>query len=71
MRPCTCGASRRPWWRRRSAPSGSTSCLVAAIVEARPDEADDIAREHARIDLELLEAARERAEAAAASESRA
>lgn len=37
--------------------------LVAAIVEGRPGDADDIAREHARIDLELLEAARQRAEA--------
>jgi DNA-binding FadR family transcriptional regulator len=50
---------------------GEHDRLVAAIVEGRPAEADDIAREHARIDLELLEAARERAEAAAESESTA
>ncbi len=49
---------------------GEHDLLVAAIVDGRADEADDVAREHARIDLELLEAARERAEAAAASESR-
>ena len=36
--------------------------LVAAIVERRPDDADVIARDHARIDLELLEAALHRAE---------
>jgi GntR family transcriptional regulator, transcriptional repressor for pyruvate dehydrogenase complex len=47
---------------------GEHDRLVAAIVEGRSGEADDVAREHARIDLELLEAARERAEAAAASE---
>jgi GntR family transcriptional repressor for pyruvate dehydrogenase complex len=50
---------------------GEHDRLVATIVEGRPDEADDVAREHARIDLELLEAARERAEATPASESRA
>lgn len=49
---------------------GEHDLLVAAIVEGRPDDADGVAREHARIDLELLEAARERAEAAAASETR-
>jgi len=44
--------------------------LVDAIAAGRADAADDIAREHARIDLELLEIARERAErAAAASET--
>ncbi|GAA2748641.1 FadR/GntR family transcriptional regulator [Amnibacterium kyonggiense] len=41
--------------------------LVAAIVEGRADDADEIAREHARIDLELLEVARQRAERAAAA----
>lgn len=40
--------------------------LVAAIVDGLPDDADGIAREHARIDLELLEVARQRAERAAA-----
>jgi DNA-binding FadR family transcriptional regulator len=49
---------------------GEHDRLVAAIVGGRPDEADAVAREHARIDLELLEAARDRAETAA-SESRA
>lgn len=39
--------------------------LVAAIIGRRPEEADDVAREHARIDLELLEAARSRAERSA------
>jgi GntR family transcriptional repressor for pyruvate dehydrogenase complex len=49
---------------------GEHDLLVAAIVDGRADDADDVAREHARIDLELLEAARERAEAAAGAESR-
>jgi DNA-binding FadR family transcriptional regulator len=40
--------------------------LVDAITGGRADAADDIAREHARIDLELLEIARDRAERAAA-----
>jgi GntR family transcriptional repressor for pyruvate dehydrogenase complex len=44
--------------------------LIAAIAEGRPGDADDIAREHARIDLELLEVARRRAEQAAAAETR-
>lgn len=41
---------------------GEHERLVRAILERRAEDADDIAREHARIDLELLEAARERAE---------
>ena len=41
--------------------------LVAAIVDGRADDAESIAREHARIDLDLLEVARQRAEQAAAS----
>jgi DNA-binding FadR family transcriptional regulator len=36
--------------------------LVAAIRDGRADDADAIAREHGRIDLDLLEAARRRAE---------
>ncbi|WP_375387769.1 FadR/GntR family transcriptional regulator [uncultured Amnibacterium sp.] len=43
--------------------------LVDAIVDGRADDADAIAREHARIDLELLEVARNRAEQAAAAVS--
>ena len=39
--------------------------LVDAIVEGDPDSADETARDHARIDLELLEIARQRAERAA------
>jgi GntR family transcriptional regulator, transcriptional repressor for pyruvate dehydrogenase complex len=39
--------------------------LVAAVVDGRADDADAIARDHARIDLELLEVARHRAERAA------
>lgn len=39
--------------------------LVDAIVDGRDDDADAVAREHARIDLELLEVARHRAELAA------
>jgi GntR family transcriptional repressor for pyruvate dehydrogenase complex len=41
--------------------------LVDAIAEGRADAADEVARQHARIDLELLEIARERAERAAAA----
>lgn len=41
---------------------GEHECLVAAIVGRRAEEADDIAREHARLDLQLLQAARTRAE---------
>lgn len=44
---------------------GEHERLVAAIAEGRADVADDVAREHARIDLELLEIARRRAERAA------
>jgi GntR family transcriptional regulator, transcriptional repressor for pyruvate dehydrogenase complex len=44
---------------------GEHERLVDAIAAGRPEDADDIAREHARIDLELLEAARRRAERAA------
>jgi DNA-binding FadR family transcriptional regulator len=39
--------------------------LVDAIVTGNADAADEIARDHARIDLELLEIARQRAERAA------
>jgi DNA-binding FadR family transcriptional regulator len=45
---------------------GEHVLLVDAIAEGRADDADDVAREHARIDLELLEIARQRAERAAA-----
>ncbi|MGT2424846.1 FadR/GntR family transcriptional regulator [Amnibacterium kyonggiense] len=41
--------------------------LVEAIAAGRPEDADEIAREHARIDLELLEAARQRAQRAAST----
>lgn len=41
---------------------GEHERLVAAIVGGRAAEADDIAREHARIDLQLLQLARSRAE---------
>ena len=41
--------------------------LVDAIVDGKADDADEIAREHARIDLELLEIARQRAERVAAT----
>lgn len=41
--------------------------LVDAIVAGDADTADEVAREHARIDLELLEIARQRAERAAAA----
>lgn len=41
--------------------AGDHEALVAAIAAQRADEADRIAREHGRIDLELLEAARRRA----------
>ncbi|MGN6446926.1 FadR/GntR family transcriptional regulator [Amnibacterium sp.] len=44
---------------------GEHVLLVDAIAAGRPDAADEIAREHARIDLELLEIARQRAERAA------
>ncbi|MFD1721708.1 FadR/GntR family transcriptional regulator [Amnibacterium endophyticum] len=42
--------------------NGEHEQLVAAIVEHRSEDADAIAREHARLDLELLQAAKERAE---------
>ncbi len=42
--------------------SAEHEALVAAITAQRPDEAEAIAREHGRIDRELLEAARRRAE---------
>lgn len=41
--------------------------LVDAIVAGDGDTADEVAREHARIDLELLEVARQRAEQAASA----
>ncbi len=44
---------------------GEHDALVRAIVEGRADDAESIAREHGRIDLDLLEAARRRAEAGA------
>lgn len=43
--------------------------LVAAIVDGRADDAEELARRHLGIDLELLEAARSRAGGAAASGS--
>lgn len=42
--------------------TGEHELLVSAIVEGRADEADAVAREHARIDLVLLQAAKARAE---------
>lgn len=44
---------------------GEHEALVAAIVDGRGDDAEAVARRHVGIDLELLEAARGRAEAAA------
>jgi DNA-binding FadR family transcriptional regulator len=41
--------------------------LIDAIVGGDADTADEVARDHARIDLELLEIARQRAERAAAA----
>ncbi len=47
--------------------TGEHELLVAAIVEGRADAADAVAREHARIDLVLLQAAKRRAERGAAA----
>lgn len=46
--------------------TGDHDALVRAIAEGRADDAEAVAREHGRIDRELLEAARRRAEAGAA-----